>query len=65
MIGLNFNAPNGRELKVIAAFGTTDDGQPLWLCREYYTDNTEYLTTAEINENLSWAHRLREQWRKI
>lgn len=48
---------NHKEYIVWGEFGETDDGQPMWLCREYYGDGSTYLTTAEINAALATPFR--------
>lgn len=32
-------------------------GEVTWMCRGYYGDDTLYLTTREINEQLQWMER--------
>lgn len=39
-----------QEFTVYGECGMDAHGSPLWMCREYYSDRTEYFTAAEISE---------------
>ena len=40
---------DGQEFTVYGECGMDVNGAPLWMCREYYSDRTEYFTAEEIS----------------
>ena len=52
------------EFTVYGECGMDANGAPLWMCREYYSDRTEYFTAAEISAFIAPVVTREEQIRR-